>query len=59
MSERFCKVNFTVYFGRGNIALTEIEIALRKEENPSEEVQWAIERLNRLQKEWEALQTKF
>ena len=32
-------------------ALTEIEIALRKEENPSENVQWAIERLNRLQEE--------
>jgi hypothetical protein len=30
-------------------ALTEIEIALRKEENPSENVQWAIERINRLQ----------
>jgi len=34
-------------------ALTEIETALRKEENPSEDVQWAIERINRLQKELE------
>jgi hypothetical protein len=34
-------------------ALTEIEIALRKEENPSENVQWAIERINRLQGEME------
>jgi hypothetical protein len=50
-----CKgVNFTVYFGRGDVALTEIEIALRKEETPSENVQWAIERINRLQEEWDA-----
>jgi hypothetical protein len=42
------KVVFT-----GEPALTEIEIALRKEECPSENVQWAIERINRLQKELE------
>lgn len=47
-------VNFTLYIGRGDIALTEIEIALRKEESPSDNVQWAIERINRLQKEWDA-----
>lgn len=35
------------------LALTEIEIALRKEESPSENVQWAIERINRLQQESE------
>jgi hypothetical protein len=34
-------------------ALTEIEIALRKEENPSENVQWAIERINQLQEKLE------
>jgi hypothetical protein len=34
-------------------ALTEIEIALRKEENPSKNVQRAIERINRLQGEME------
>jgi hypothetical protein len=33
----------------GEPALTEIEIALRKEESPSENVQWAIERLNQVQ----------
>lgn len=33
----------------GEPALTEIEIALRKEESPSENIQWAIERLNQVQ----------
>jgi len=32
-----------------NVSLTAIEIALRKEECPSENVQWAIEHLNRYQ----------
>jgi hypothetical protein len=34
-------------------SLTAIEIALRKEENPSENVQWAIEKLNRYQENQE------
>jgi histidinol-phosphate/aromatic aminotransferase/cobyric acid decarboxylase-like protein len=34
-----------------SVSLTAIEIALRKEENPSEYVQWAIEHLNRYQEQ--------
>ena len=36
-----------------SVTLTSIEIALRKEENPSENIQWAIEKLNQYQEQQE------